>query len=172
MGPYESCHVLGISWSCSSHVIGYQWLIFDAFFLIFSWFFPDFFLIFFDFFRFFEMSVSWLVLVQFRIFLNPYGSLWVLPCPGHVLGTFKSCHRHPATQFCCVFFIFFQKITHLFYFFAKNIFFFWKNHYTPPCSDHFTWILLINFHILAINGHQTCSLQEILTPLVMTEIWP
>ena len=66
---------------------------------------------------FFEMSVSWLVLVQFWIFLNPYGSLWVLPCPGHVLGTFKSCHRHPATQFWCVFFNFFQKITHFFFFF-------------------------------------------------------
>ena len=107
-------HILVMFKSCHRLPVTHFWCKFFDFFLIFFWFFS----IFFDFFRFFEMSVSWLVLVQFWIFLNPYGSLWVLPCPGHVLGTFKSCHRHPATQFWCVFFNFFQKITHFFFFFS------------------------------------------------------
>ena len=61
-----------------------------------------------------KMSVSCWVLVRFWIFKNPYESSSVLPCPGHVLGMFNSCQRHPAThfwriffQFCSIFFNFF-----------------------------------------------------------------
>jgi hypothetical protein len=43
----------------------------------------------------------------------------------------------------------------------------WLN---PAMLGHFTLILLLNFHILAIKGHQTRSLHEILTLQFMTEI--
>ena len=58
-----------------------------------------------------------------------------------------------------------------FFFFAKNQFFFLESWLNPAMLGHFTLILLLNFHILAIKGHQTRSPREILTLPFMTEIW-
>ena len=110
-----------------------------------------------------KMSVSWWVLVRFWIFKNPYESSCVLPCPGHVLGMswacpgyalgmFKSCQRHPATHFFNFFQFFFSIFFNLF---AKNQLFYVKFVTLPPCSELFTWILFIIFHILATEAPST-----------------
>ena len=98
-----------------------------------------------------KMSVSCWVLVRFWIFKNPYESSCVLPCPrhdldmswtcpGHVLGMFNSCQRHPATHFWRIFFQFFKLFFQLFLL---------KICYPLQFSELFTWISFIVFHILA-----------------------
>ena len=107
-----------------------------------------------------KMSVSCWVLVRFWIFKNPYESSCVLlcpghvlPCPGHVLGMFKSCQRHPATRFWCIFFNFFQFFSIFFStLFAKNQLCYVKFVNPSPCSELFTWIPFIIFHILATEA--------------------
>ena len=135
MGPYEPCHVLGMSWACSSHVIGDQPLIFDAFFLIFSDFLPiffQFFSIFFQFFSIFFDSSKCLYLGGFwsdfeflKTHMGSYESCHVpgmsWACSSHVIGTQR-------LIFDAFFSIFFKKILIFFIFFAKNVFFFWKIH--------------------------------------------
>ena len=104
--------------------------------------------------------------------MSPHVS-WACPAmswtwPGHVLDMFKSCQRHPATRFWC---IFFQFSSIFFTFFKKNHVFFCKIHITPPCSDLFISISYIIFHILAIKRHHRLAPREILTLPFMTEIW-
>ena len=83
---------------------------------------------------------------------------WACPamswaCPGHVLGMFKSCQRHPATRFCCIFFNFFQFFSIFFStLFAKNQLCYVKFVNPSPCSELFTWIPFIIFHILATEA--------------------
>ena len=97
-----------------------------------------------------KMSVSWWVLVRFWVFKNPYESSCVLPCPGHVLSMFKSCQRHPATHFWCIFFQFFSIFFNFFSnLFAKNQLCYVKFVNPLPCSELFTWNSFIIFHILA-----------------------
>ena len=48
--------------------------------------------------------------------------------------------------------------------------FFLESWLNPAMLGHFTLILLLNFHILAIKGHQTRPPREILTLPFMTEI--
>ena len=103
-----------------------------------------------------KMTVSWWVLVRFWVFKNPYESSCVLPCPGHVLGMFKSCQRLPATRFWCIFFQFFS----IFFstLFAKNQLCYVEFVNSSPCSE-------------LSKRHQRLALHEILTLLFMTEIW-
>ena len=83
---------------------------------------------------------------------------WACPamswaCPGHVLGMFKSCQRHPATRFCCIFFNFFQFFSIFFStLFAKNQLCYVKFVNPSPCSELFTWIPFLIFHILATEA--------------------
>ena len=83
------------------------------------------------------------------------GMSWA--CPGYALGMFKSCQRHPATHFFNFFQFFFSIFFNLF---AKNQLFYVKFVTLPPCSELFTWILFIIFHILATEAPSTSLLMH------------
>ena len=111
-----------------------------------------------------KMSVSCWVLVRFWIFKNPYESSCVLLCPGHVLpwpghvlDMSWACSSHVrGTQqlaFDAFFFNFFQFFSIFFStLFAKNQLCYVKFVNPLPCSELFTWISFIIFHILATEA--------------------
>ena len=152
-------HVLGMSWACSSHVRGTQQLAFAAFFSIF-----------FNFFQFFSIFFSTLFAKNqlcYVKFVNPSPCselfTWIPFIIFHILAT-----EAPSNPLLMHFFPFFSIFFH---FFLQKKFFFLESWLHPAMLVHFTLVLHLNFHILAIKRHFRLAPREILTLPFMTEIW-